>query len=39
MFKPLQFLADCLTYSVFGPGRASLAGSAVNFFVFEPRSA
>ena len=35
MFKPLQLLVDWLTYGVFGLGRETLAGAAVNFFIFD----
>ncbi len=35
MFKPVQIFADWLTYSVFGLGSGTLAGGAVNFFVFD----
>jgi len=35
MFKPVQMFADWLTYGVFGLGRETLAGGAVNFFVFD----
>ena len=35
MFKPVQLFADWLTYGVFGLGRETLAGGAVNFFVFD----
>ena len=35
MFKPLQLLVDWLTYGVFGLGRDTLAGAAVNFFIFD----
>jgi uncharacterized membrane protein YraQ (UPF0718 family) len=35
MFRPLQIFADWLTYGVFGLGRDTLAGGAVNFFVFD----
>ncbi len=35
MFKPVQLLADWLTYAVFGLGQNTLAGGAVNFFVFD----
>ena len=35
MFKPVQLLADWLVYGVLGLGRETLAGSSVNFFVFD----
>jgi len=35
MFKPVQLFADWLVYGVFGIGRETLAGSSVNFFVFD----
>lgn len=35
MFRPVQLFADWLTYGVFGLGRETLAGGAVNFFVFD----
>ncbi|MCM2268113.1 MAG: permease [Elusimicrobiales bacterium] len=35
MFKPVQLFADWVTYGVFGLGRDTLAGGAVNFFVFD----
>ena len=35
MFKPVQILADWIVYGVFGLGRNTLAGGAVNFFVFD----
>lgn len=35
MFKPVQIFADWLTYAVFGLGPGTLAGSAVNFFIFD----
>jgi len=35
MFKPIQILADWLTYNVFGLGPDTLAAGAVNFFVFD----
>lgn len=35
MFKPVQLFADWLTYGVLGLGRDTLAGGAVNFFVFD----
>jgi len=35
MFKPVQIFADWITYGVFGLGRNTLAGGAVNFFVFD----
>lgn len=35
MFKPVQLFADRLTYGVLGLGRDTLAGGAVNFFVFD----
>ncbi len=35
MFKPAQLFADWLTYGVLGLGRETLAGGAVNFFVFD----
>ncbi len=35
MFKPVQLFADWLVYGVFGLGRETLAGSSVNFFVFD----
>jgi len=35
MFKPVQIFADWLTYGALGLGRATLAGGAVNFFVFD----
>jgi uncharacterized membrane protein YraQ (UPF0718 family) len=35
MFKPVQLFADWLTYGVLGLGRETLAGGAVNFFVFD----
>lgn len=35
MFKPVQIFADWLTYGVFGLGRDTIAGGAVNFFVFD----
>jgi uncharacterized membrane protein YraQ (UPF0718 family) len=35
MFKPIQLFADWLAYGLFGLGRDTLAGVAVNFFVFD----
>lgn len=35
MFKPVQYFADWITYGVFGLERGTLAGGAVNFFVFD----
>ncbi|HAN03715.1 MAG TPA: hypothetical protein DCW72_03205 [Elusimicrobia bacterium] len=35
MFKPVQLFADWLVHGVFGLGRETLAGGAVNFFVFD----
>lgn len=35
MFKPVQLFADWVTYGVIGLGRDTLAGGAVNFFVFD----
>ena len=35
MFKPVQILADWIAYGVFGLGRNTLAGGAVNFFIFD----
>jgi hypothetical protein len=35
MFKPIQLFADWLSYRVFGLAPGSLAGGAVNFFVFD----
>ncbi|OGR81348.1 MAG: hypothetical protein A2X32_11020 [Elusimicrobia bacterium GWC2_64_44] len=35
MFKPVQLFADWLVYGVFGLGRDTLAGGALNFFVFD----
>jgi hypothetical protein len=35
MFKPVQMFADWLVYGLFGLGRETLAGSSVNFFVFD----
>lgn len=35
MFRPVQIFADWLTYGVIGLGRETLAGGAVNFFVFD----
>ncbi|HBB67076.1 MAG TPA: hypothetical protein DCZ93_07215 [Elusimicrobia bacterium] len=35
MFKPVQLFADWLVYGLFGLGRDTLAGSSVNFFVFD----
>lgn len=35
MFRPVQILADWLTYTVFGLGPATLAGGAVDFFIFD----
>ena len=35
MFKPVQLFADRLVYGVLGLGRETLAGSSVNFFIFD----
>ncbi len=35
MFKPVQLFADWLVYGVLGFGRETLAGSSLNFFVFD----
>ena len=35
MFRPIQLFADWLIYGVFGLPHESLAGGAVNFFVFD----
>ncbi|HAT71703.1 MAG TPA: hypothetical protein DCS63_02675 [Elusimicrobia bacterium] len=35
MFKPVQLFSDWLTYAVFGLGEGTLAGGALNFFVFD----
>ncbi len=35
MFKPVQLFADWLVYGIFGLGRDTLAGGAVNFFIFD----
>ena len=35
MFGPLQTFADRLVYGVLGLGRDTLAGGAVNFFIFD----
>lgn len=35
MFRPVQLFADRLVYGVLGLGRETLAGAAVNFFVFD----
>ena len=35
MFKPVQIFADWLVYAVFALGRGTLAGGAVNFFIFD----
>lgn len=35
MFYPVQFLADWLTYSVFGIAKETLLASSINFFIFD----
>ena len=35
MFKPIQIFADWLVYGILGLGRDTLAGAAVNFFIFD----
>ena len=35
MFKPVQLFADWFTSEVLGLGRETLAGGAVNFFIFD----
>jgi uncharacterized membrane protein YraQ (UPF0718 family) len=35
MFKPVQLFADWLIYGAAGLGRETLAGSSLNFFVFD----
>ncbi len=35
MFKPAQLFADWIVYGLLGPARGSLAGEALNFFVFD----
>jgi uncharacterized membrane protein YraQ (UPF0718 family) len=35
IFAPLQLFADWLSFTVFGLAKTSLAGSALNFFIFD----
>ncbi len=35
MFRPVQLFADWLAYGVLALGRKTVAGSAVNFFIFD----
>src|SRR3989339_939288 len=35
MFKPVQLFTDWLTYSLMGIAPGTLAGGAVNFFIFD----
>ncbi len=35
MFKPVQLFADWLVYGVLSLGRETLAGSSINFFIFD----